>query len=51
MTDMLVLEFTAPQAGEIYRSVNRLLGLDDSSDLGDWPAHCSATSQESRVTS
>ena len=38
MTDVLVLEFTAPQAVEIYRSVNRLLGLDASSGLGDWPA-------------
>jgi hypothetical protein len=38
MADVVVLEFAAPQAVEIYRSVNRLLGLDGSSDPGDWPA-------------
>jgi hypothetical protein len=37
--EIIVLEFTAPEAAEIYRSVNRLLGLEEgSSDLGSWPA-------------
>ena len=39
MPEIIVLEFTAPEAAEIYRSVNRLLGLEvGSSDLGPWPA-------------
>ena len=37
MADVLVLEFTTPQAVEIYHSVNHLLGLDNSSDSADWP--------------
>ena len=40
MPEIIVLEFTAPEAAEIYRSVNRLLGLEaGSADLGPpWPA-------------
>jgi hypothetical protein len=38
MSEVLVLEFAAPQALEIYTSVNRLLGVDPSSGSGDWPA-------------
>ena len=39
MPEIIVLEFTAPEAAEIYRSVNRLLGLEEgSSDLSPWPA-------------
>ena len=37
MAEVLVLEFTAPEAVEIYRSVNRLLGVDPSTGSGDWP--------------
>jgi hypothetical protein len=38
MPEIIVLEFTAPEAAEIYRSVNRLLGLEEgSSDLSPWP--------------
>jgi hypothetical protein len=38
MPEVIVLEFTAPEAAEIYRSVNHILGLEEgSSDLGPWP--------------
>lgn len=36
MPELLVLEFTAPEAVEIYRTVNRDLGLESGD--GDWPA-------------
>jgi hypothetical protein len=38
MPEIIVLEFTAPEAAEMYRSVNRVLGLEGSSDLDTWPA-------------
>jgi len=37
MADVVVIEFTELQAVEIYRSVNHILGLNGSSDPGDWP--------------
>ncbi len=37
MSDVVVIEFDAPRAVEIYDSVNRILGLDPSSGSGDWP--------------
>lgn len=37
MADVLLLEFTAPEAVAIYRSVSRLLGVDPSTGSGDWP--------------
>jgi quinol monooxygenase YgiN len=38
MTDILVMEFDAPQAQEIYHSVNRMLGMDDQAAAQmDWP--------------
>jgi hypothetical protein len=38
MAELLILEFSAPDAVEIYHQVNKLLGLDPSANSGDWPA-------------
>lgn len=38
MTELLVLEFSAPDAAGLYRSVNRLLGWGDAPAPGDLPA-------------
>ena len=38
MADLLIFEFTAPEAVELYHQVNALLGVDPSSDASDWPA-------------
>jgi len=38
MPEVVVIEFEAPDAIEIYRSVNRELGLDLETGAGDWPA-------------
>lgn len=38
MPEVLVLEFTAPEAVEIYKKVSRILGVDPSTGSGDWPA-------------
>jgi hypothetical protein len=37
MAELLVLEFSAPEAVSIYTNVNRVLGLDASNGSGDWP--------------
>lgn len=38
MAEVVVIEFTAPGAVEIYRRVNDLLGVDPATGSGDWPA-------------
>lgn len=38
MADLLVLEFSSPQATEQYNKVNGLLGVDPATGKGDWPA-------------
>jgi hypothetical protein len=38
MPEILVLEFSAPNAVEHYRTVSRMLDVDPSSGSGDWPA-------------
>jgi hypothetical protein len=38
MADLLIFEFSAPQAVELYHQVNALLGVDPSSPAADWPA-------------
>ena len=37
MAEMLILEFTAPGAVQMYEQVNKLLGIDPSTGAGDWP--------------
>jgi len=37
MPDVLVLEFTAPEAVELYRKVSGILNVDPSNGSGDWP--------------
>jgi len=38
MPEVVVIEFDAPDAIEIYRSVSRELGIDPATGSGDWPA-------------
>ena len=38
MAEVVVLEFSVPEAVNIYNSVNRILGVDPSDGSGDWPA-------------
>jgi len=38
MADILVMEFDAPQAQEIYQSVSHHLGLDGAPEQVEWPA-------------
>jgi hypothetical protein len=38
MSEVVVIEFDAPGAVEVYNSVNRVLGIDTESGSGDWPA-------------
>ena len=38
MAELVVLEFSAPDAVSIYTNVNRALGVDPSTGAGDWPA-------------
>jgi hypothetical protein len=38
MADLLILEFSAPEAVGLYNQVNKLIGIDPSTDSGDWPA-------------
>jgi hypothetical protein len=38
MADVVVVEFAAPNAVEIYRSVNKILGWDGTPDPEHWPA-------------
>jgi len=37
MSELLVLEFQAPNAAELYRRVSAMLDVDPSSGTGDWP--------------
>ena len=37
MADLVVLEFSAPEAVNLYTNVNRILGVDPSDGSGDWP--------------
>ena len=38
MPDLVILEFSAPEAVELYYQVNKLIGVDPSTNTGDWPA-------------
>jgi hypothetical protein len=38
MADLLIFEFSAPDAVELYNQVNKLIGIDPSTNSGDWPA-------------
>ena len=38
MAELLILEFSAPSAVDIYQRVNDLLGVDPAAGTGDWPA-------------
>jgi hypothetical protein len=38
MAELLILEFSAPEAVELYNQVNKLIGLDPSTGSGDWPS-------------
>ncbi|HXZ83758.1 MAG TPA: hypothetical protein VED84_08535 [Acidimicrobiales bacterium] len=37
MADVIVLEFSAPNAVDIYNKVNHILGFDGTSDWEHWP--------------
>ena len=37
MAAVVLIEFTAPEAVNIYTSVNNILGIDSSDGSGDWP--------------
>jgi hypothetical protein len=37
MSDMLVLEFSTPQAVDLYNRVNEILNIDPATDAGGWP--------------
>jgi len=37
MAEVIVLEFSAPEAASIYNKVNELLGVNPASGAGDWP--------------
>lgn len=37
MPEVLVLEFDAPEAVELYRKVSGILKVDPSTGAGDWP--------------
>lgn len=37
MADLLVLEFETPEAADLYRRVNGILGVDPDTGTGDWP--------------
>jgi len=37
MADVPILECATPLAGEIYRAVNSLIGVDPTDGSGDWP--------------
>jgi hypothetical protein len=38
VADLLVLEFSTPEAVALYTKVNTTLGLDAATGKGDWPA-------------
>jgi hypothetical protein len=38
MAELLILEFTAPAAVDLYNRVSELLGVDPATGQGDWPA-------------
>jgi hypothetical protein len=37
MADLLILEFSTPEAVELYNQVNKLIGIDPTTNSGDWP--------------
>jgi hypothetical protein len=37
VADVIVLEFSAPHAVDIYNKVNRIIGFDGTSDSEHWP--------------
>jgi hypothetical protein len=37
MADVLVLEFSTPEAVSLYKNVNGILGVDPATGKGDWP--------------
>lgn len=42
MPDLLVLEFSAPDAAGMYRKVSHMLDVDPATGTGDWPAPLSS---------
>lgn len=38
MADMLILEFSSPEAVQLYDNVNKYIDLDPVTGAGDWPA-------------
>jgi hypothetical protein len=38
MAELLIIEFSAPSAVELYNKVNTILGVDPASGTGDWPS-------------
>jgi hypothetical protein len=38
MAEMLLFEFSAPSAVELYNEVNNLIGVDPASGAGAWPS-------------
>jgi hypothetical protein len=38
MAELLILEFSAPSAVELYNKVNTLLGVDPAGGTGEWPS-------------
>jgi hypothetical protein len=38
MAELLILEFSAPAAVDLYNRVNELLGVDPATGQGEWPA-------------
>lgn len=53
MPEVVVIGFDAPDAIEIYQSVNRELGVDPETGSGDWPAplrsHVAQASDDKRI--
>lgn len=37
MPDVLVVEFSKPDAVQVYREANRRIGVDPTDGSGDWP--------------
>jgi hypothetical protein len=37
MSELLVLEFSAPNVVELYQKVSRMLDVDPGTGTGDWP--------------
>jgi hypothetical protein len=53
MAEVVVIEFTSPEAVKLYNSVNRILNVDASDGSGDWPAplihHVAAESNDKLI--